>query len=307
MSTYFAAVASRENEFRGYSNLADSAKDRITLVVTLTRINRATDFEPALASVLEAVDGRPVIVDFDPEPKPEKSDNDVEAGRRIKELRAAALGRSIRALSDRQLADHARQRAETRAFNQEVHRMRSPDGGYAAWRQLSTGSPNLIPLAKLEDATNALAFVESVVGEGRPVAFKVDVSVPTSIALFLSAARALTPGSQAVLLLDAGYIRDTHGAAAARMLGALEAIRGALGSERFNALVKVSLGGSFPATIQPGSSKLRILERDLHRHVQANGWDVRYGDRASVFQRMTTIIAQGWFPHVEVAHPDTWF
>jgi len=304
--SYFPAFSTREHECRGYANLTDPIKDRMLPTIRLTRVRGAVSFDPALAEALAAAAGRPLIVDFDPVPRPERTQDDVDADRRVKEEEARANGRALRPLSDRQKARSASQRTATRQFNQEVSRVGMPADGYAAWRKLATVAPNLIPLAKIGDPAHALSFVEAVVGEGHRIAFKLDLRDHASVPSFLHVARALRPGDEAVLLLDAGYIREGLDDARYRTTGALDLIRRGLGKAKFDDLIKVSLSNSFPASLKDGQSELRILERDLHGALTRAGWDIRYGDQASIYHRMTTIIAQGWFPHVDVAHSGAW-
>jgi hypothetical protein len=109
------------------------------------------------------------------------------------------------------------------------------------------------------------------------------------------------------VLFDAGYVRDDLVAGCRRVGQALDVVRRALGRTAFDALTKVCMSGSFPSSLKDIPTSLRILERDLHQAIVRGGWDVRYGDHASVHQRVPNIIANGWFPHVDVAHGDAWY
>jgi hypothetical protein len=184
--------------------------------------------------------------------------------------------------------------------------MASPTGGYADWRALTLAAANVIPLAQLGDPAAALAQIEAIVGDGRMVAFRLDLRNPASVASFLYAARGLKTGEEAIVLLDAGYVRDDLAAGYRRVEDALDMVRRGVGAASFDAMTKVCMSGSFPGSLKDVPTSLRILERDLHEALVRKGWDVRYGDHASVHQRMTTIVANGWFPHVDVAHGDAW-
>lgn len=303
---YFPAFSTREHELRAYASLDDGVKDAMLPVVMLTRAREAVSFAPALESILEATNGRPLIIDFDSVPKTEKSDEEIAAERRARQAKARADGREPRPATAVQEARWAAQREATREFNETIRRMAAPTDGYALWRTFAMAAPNIIPQARLDDPAAALAQVEAIVSAGRKVAFRLGLRNPASVASFLYAARGLGNGEEAIVLLDAGYIRDDLSAGYRRVEEALDVVRRGLGCAKFDAITKVCMSGSFPTSLRDVPTSLRILERDIHQALVRKGWDVRYGDHASVHQRVANMVANGWFPHVDVAHGDAW-
>lgn len=308
--SYYPAFSTREHELRAYATLDGPIKDQMLPVVTLTRDDAGESFEGSLDALLQAAGGRPLIVDFDPTFKTSPSDEEIEQRRLRREAKLLRERKTPRPPSPKQQEAWDRQRAEARraveAFNRSVARLQEPAGGYAAWRSLGLSAPNLIPAAKLGDPAAALAQVEAVTGAGRRIAFRLNLRVPGAVASFLYAARGLSSTDRAILILDAGYIRDDARAGMARVVDALDVIRRGLGGSAFAAMTTVCMAGSFPSSLRDLPTTLTILERDIHAAVVRHGWDVRYGDHASIQHRSPMSGGRGWFPHVDVAHPRQW-
>lgn len=303
--TYFPAFSSREHELNAYGRADSAAKNRMLPVVTLTREREASSLADSVASVAAAAEGRPVIVDFDPEPRPVASPEEIQTRRREKAAKREADGKKPFVPSVKQEERYRLQRENTIEFNRSLEVLKSPAGGYAAWTGLALSGPNFIPVAKLDDSTAALAQVRAVVAAGRRIAFRLHLGVPGAVSAFLAAAAGLDQPGRGILILDAGYIRDSVSIAHDRVVAAFTEIRTHLTSPMFDGMVKVCMAGSFPSSLTNLPSRLRIQERDLFDLVKAD-WDVRYGDHASVQRRSGMEAASGWFPHVDVAHLREW-
>jgi hypothetical protein len=303
--TYFPAFSTREHELNAYNHADSAAKDRMLPVVTLTREREASSLADSVASLAAAAGGRPVIVDFDPEPRPVASHEEIEIRRREKAAKRKAEGKKPFVPSPKQEERYRLQRENTIEFNRTLELLKSPAGGYAAWMALALSGPNFIPLAKLGDPAAALAQVMAVVAADRRIAFRLHLGVPGAVTAFLAAAAGLDGPSRSILILDAGYIRDSVSVARDRVIDALAEIRKHLSPPMFDGMVKVCMAGSFPSSLTNLPGHLRIQERDLFDLVKAD-WDVRYGDHASVQRRSGMEAASGWFPHVDVAHLREW-
>lgn len=306
---YFPAFSTRENELRAYSNLTDAAKHQMVPAVTLTRDVDGEAFEGSLEGLLEAAAGRAVVLDFDPVFKVPTSDEVLELRRQRKEERLRLEGKASKPATERQKEAWARQRTEARAaidrYNRRVAQLLSPAGGYAAWCALGLSAPNLIPVVQLADLVEARRLVETVTSVGRMVAFRVRLHDPKSVANFLFAAGGLKDPTLGIVILDAGYVRLDIAAGERQITEALDLANRALGGPVFDALTKVCMAGSFPSSLKDMPTTLRIVERDLFDRL-AEKWDVRYGDHASVHPRVAEMFANGWFPHVDVAHAREW-
>jgi Beta protein len=301
---YFPALSAREAEAKAYSTLCDAIKDRMLPIITLNREREAPSPAASLGTILSAAEGRPIIIDFDPEPKPVQSAT--ERAAEIASRDAKRISQGKRPSSEKERARWLGLRAQTEEYNRAVVRLSLPDDGYRAWREFSLAAPNLIPLVRQDEPVQAAVQVDAIVAAGRRWAFRINVAEPMSAARFL----AMTPQVSrrpdlVIVILDAGHVRgDVHGATRS-IARSLEAMRAHIPTH-FDAVLKVCLSGSFPATVRDLASPLRIQERDVFDGIRALGWDARYGDYASVFRRSAQGGANGWLPHVEVAHGREW-
>lgn len=303
--TYFPAFSTREHELNAYDRVDSAAKDRMLPVVTLTREREASSLAGSVASLAAAAGGRPVIVDFDPEPRPVATPEEIEIRRREKAAKREIDGKKPFVPSPKQEERYRLQRENTIEFNRSLELLKSPAGGHSAWTGLALSEPNFIPQAKLGDPAATLGQIRAVVAADRRIAFRIHLGVPGAVSAFLAAATGLDHPGRGILILDAGYIRDSVSVARDRVVNALAEIRKHLSPLMFDGMVKVCMAGSFPSSLTKLPGRLRIQERDLFDLVRA-GWDVRYGDHASVQRRSGMEAASGWFPHVDVAHLREW-
>lgn len=307
---YVPAFSTREAELKAYAALEGDVKDQILPVITLTRQRSAIDLGSAISCVVDAAETRPVIVDFDRLLKTAKTEEDATKERKAKRDKVIALGNIPKVYTEKQEEAWRRRRGETREavrlFNDELLKLQNPSDGYSAWRSLCLSVPNLIPTAQLGNSTEATEQVEAILAAGRDVAFRVDLCNPKALPAFLSAVRAVGQPDKAHMILDAGHVRGDVTGGYRLVVEALAAVRSYLGHEVFGGLQKVCMAGSFPSTLRGLPSELRILERDLYESVVRDGWDVRYGDHASIQQRSTMQASNGWFPHVDVSHERAW-
>lgn len=206
--TIRASQPSRVYELNAYDDADPAAKDRMLPVVTLTREREASSLADSVASFAAAAGGRPVIVDFDPEPRPVASPEEIETRRREKAAKREADGKKPFVPSPKQEERYRLQRENTIEFNRSLEVLKSPAGGHAAWTGLALSGPNFIPVAKLGDPAAALAQVRAVVAADRRIAFRLHLGVPGAVSAFLAAAAGLDRPGRGILILDAGYIRQ---------------------------------------------------------------------------------------------------
>lgn len=304
---YFPAFSTREAELRAYSELPGTILDRMVPVITLTREREAPSLEASLAAVAAVANGRPIIVDFDPIPRDLRSEEEIEAERARKAEQRRRDGKKPFVPTEKHKARWQQQRDTTIAFNDSVEALKDGAGGYANWRMFCLPTPTVIPVIQAADPTQVLPQVRAIVAADRRIAFRIDVRDPLSVGAFLIAAPVLDRADRAIVILDAGHIRGSVAGAQELVTKTLKGIQDNVPPALFQGLLKVCMAGSFPNVLTTLLSPLEIQERELFDLVVAEGWDVRYGDHASVQPRRAQGGANGWLPHVEMAHPRRWY
>ncbi len=303
---YYPAFSTRPNEIRSYDNIDDKSKNLMLPVVSLTRALEAASFSPAAETLAQALGGRTVIVDFDPNPRPVKSHQEIEEARRKRDEKRRSEGKEPFNPTEKQERRWRLQREAVAAFNEHLEEVRSGANGYEAWRKVATAHPNFVPVVKLGNIAEAEKMVDTLIGAGRRMAFRVDVRDQTGIDVFFAVVPKIIDSQQAVVILDAGYIRGDLPWAEKLANAVLRQIEATLPPSLWRGLAVVSMASSFPNSLADLPSPLPILERELRDRLIGVGWDVIYGDYAAIQPRTTMAAAKGWFPHVEVAHSREW-
>ena len=307
--TYVPAFSTRDNELRAYIKTDTLTKDHMLPLVTLRRDLESEAFEGPLAELLMAANGRPLLLDFDPVPRLDKTEEERKRHRDNKEARRLREGKPLRTPTKKQLEAYKRSRDAASiardAYNARVARLLSPTDGYSDWREFSLAAPNVIPVANLGNLTEARKQVEAIGAAKRMVAFRVDLKSVETLDSMIHAAEALSQEG-GVAVFDAGYVRNDPFSAVQKISDALERARTKISRSKFDALAVVCMASSFPSSLADMSSPLRIIEIDIISEVRKRGWSVTYGDHSSIQHREGNKPVRGWIPHVEVVHDGGW-
>lgn len=299
---YFAEFSTRNFELKAYEKLEDKTKDGITPIVTLTRMQGVTSFQPAIEDVLATTKGREVIVDFDPIPKAVKSEQDAEESRRRK---AARDRRPYKAPTEKQLAHYAALRKSTEAFNTALKKLTDRTKGGLAWMKFVETYATAVPIVQLYGEMSVLDQVAFANDHKLKIAFRPLSIHQEQVDLTRAGLAAVADPTKAILLLEAEHRRGDVEGTKRRLEGTLRRLSGALGS-RFNTINKVIVSSSFPgAPLRDRPRLLEIEEIDIYAAI-SGGWDVAYGDHCSIQPRSEQAGGSGWFPHVDLVDKAHW-
>lgn len=304
-SQYFPCFSTRTFEFMAYSNCSSGVKDSIVPIVTLTRQREAETFADSFDLVAEGTEGRPVIVDFDREPRPITSAIEADAIRRQKAAkREAQDGKKPRERTEKELARYAELRRLTEQFNAHLSRIaRSPQGA-AAWIAMAASRPGFVPTAQLT-STEAIQEQVAVANRGgHPIAFRVAADDLRQVALAGMAISGLDNPATAYLVVDAGFVRNRASSAALTTETTLNALKNAAG-EAFARCRKIVVSGSFPSSLRELPRQLE-MEESIHHDLISGSWAVEYGDHASLPKKSNRKGGNGWFPHVDLTLDRQW-
>jgi|GEM_PF-5473911 len=143
---YFPALSTRAHEQLAYAKCPSTVKDRMVPIVTLTRYNKEETLEETASILLNDLDGRFAIVDFDPLPREMTSaEESAERRRRRDEVRAASSQKQPRPRSTRELASDAERRRKTNAFNGDINKLTDPRHGPIRWVEMIVSATNSPP------------------------------------------------------------------------------------------------------------------------------------------------------------------
>lgn len=192
----------------------------------------------------------------------------------------------------------------------EVLELLNPDGDFAAWRNKVAAIENAIPVVqtpstvKLSQIIKQARALESLAS--KRVAFRVTDFVSDTPRV-VAALSALDNPGQALVIIDAGYIRDSMPASLSACVSAINDIR----EEIPEAIITV-ISTSFPATVtshltQESSGtrgSLGILERELHYAIGADA--AIYGDHGSIHSKVYLAAGGRFMPRIDYALSDAW-
>ncbi len=193
----------------------------------------------------------------------------------------------------------------------DVKRLRSPDGDFKAWRKFveEIDSP-LIPTVQITpDAkiSNIIRQARSFENSGiNKLAFKVR-GYGEDTAKIISALSALDATENAIIIIDAGYVRDTLPASLAGCISTINEIR----DEVDDAEIVVT-ATSFPASVvsflDPNSGGKRglisMLEARLHAAIGEEA--AIYGDHGSIHSKVYITSGGRYTPRIDYPLNDAW-
>lgn len=191
-----------------------------------------------------------------------------------------------------------------------LHSLLSPSDNFAAWRSFVGGVEGAVPVVQTPANVKLAQIIKQARAlEGAPigrVAFRI-IDFVLDTPRVLSALASLDDPSQALVIVDAGYIRETMSASLSACVNAINEIR----AEIPESIITV-LSTSFPATVTSHLTSesagtcgsLSILERELH---SAIGNDAAiYGDHGSIHSKVYLTTGGRFMPRIDYPLSDAW-
>lgn len=184
------------------------------------------------------------------------------------------------------------------------------DGDFAAWRKLIASTSNVVPVVqtpahvKLSQIIKQARALEGV-GTQR-IAFRI-TDFGSDTPRVIAALSALDRPSEALVIIDAGYIRDSMSASLSACVSSINDVR----AEIPESIITV-ISTSFPATVtshlaQESSGTrgtLAILERELHYAIGADA--AIYGDHGSIHSKVYLTTGGRFMPRIDYPLSDAW-
>jgi hypothetical protein len=304
--SYFPALTTRAGELAAYQQSLSAVRDALVPIFTLTRYAETKSLADSAAALIDALEGRPAIVDFDIRPRPVTSLAEAEERRRRTNLRRVQAGQNAsRPRSDRQLAGDAERLRRTEAFNRELASLVEPSQGPRRWLELLHELPELVPVLRMVDARNLRQQLELMGGAGRAAAIKIRATEAYETSMVLECADLISSSAERlVLIVDVGNVWGRVDGSVMNVLDVLRRLQADI--EGFDHLTMVVLSTAFPRQpLRSMPSALPISDLDIHRRISEE-FQIRLGDYGSLPNRTEDTIARGWFPHVDLVTPDHW-
>jgi hypothetical protein len=194
--------------------------------------------------------------------------------------------------------------------NEETWKLRDAANNFENWRKfVLEQDKNIIPVvqitpeSKLSHVIRQARAFESI---GRKLAFKIR-NFGTDTTEIVAALSALDDAENALVIIDAGYIRETLPASLAGCVTAINEIR----DEVADAIITV-VSTSFPASVVSfldANSKgergvINILETKLHAAIGSDA--AIYGDHGSIHSRVYIAKGGRYTPRIDYPLHDAW-
>lgn len=192
----------------------------------------------------------------------------------------------------------------------EILDLMNPQNGFEKWRSFVKKVDNAIPMiqvsveAKLSQVIKQARALEQI-GTNR-VAFRIaDFAADTP--KIIAALSSLDSPGNALVVIDAGYIRDSMPASLSACVNAINDVR----EEVPDAIITV-VSTSFPATVISHLAQdsagcqgsLAILERELHSAIGADA--AIYGDHSSIHSKVYLSTGGRFMPRIDYPLSDAW-
>lgn len=184
-----------------------------------------------------------------------------------------------------------------------------PDNNFSAWRALVARIGHVVPVVQMPSS----AKLSQIIKQARAledahdrVAFRiVDFAVDTP--RVIAGLSALDHPAEALVIIDAGYIRDSMPASLSACVASINEIR----EEIPEAIITV-VSTSFPATVTSHLAlesagergALAILERELHAAIGPDA--AIYGDHASIHSKVYMAAGGRFMPRIDYPLSDAW-
>jgi hypothetical protein len=192
--------------------------------------------------------------------------------------------------------------------NSSVNALLDPTDDFKAWQDLVKSIPNAVPTVQFSSAARLPQIIRQtrqLEAIGRKLAFRVsDFQADTN--RVITALSAMDDPKNALIVIDAGYIRETMAASIAACVSSVNDIRDEIPTAEI-AVVSTSYPGSvtsFVANEQGTAGTINILERDLFDAIGADA--VIYGDHGSIHARTKAATGGKYTPQIDCSLYDAW-
>jgi hypothetical protein len=221
---------------------------------------------------------------------------------------AESIGKLISAVGDRPcIVDLTR---ESLYQNNELKNLLNPDSNFKSWCDFIKSHSNFIPTIQIVQEAKQSQIIRQTrlletIGLNK-VAFRI-TDYTNDTTKVINAISAMDSPENALIIIDAGYIRETMAASIAACVAAINEIR----DEIPEAIITI-ISTSYPSTVTPfldvnsdrKSGIINILERELH---QAIGVDAAiYGDHSSIHSKVYVATGGKYTPQIEYPLFDAW-
>jgi hypothetical protein len=192
----------------------------------------------------------------------------------------------------------------------QILELMSADRDFAAWRKLIASVENAIPVVQISPNDKLSQIIKQARGledlANQRVAFRI-TDFASDTPRVVASLSALDKPSEALVIVDAGYIRDSMPASLSACVKSINDVR----EEIPEAIITV-VSTSFPATVtshltQESSGTrgtLAILERELHYAIGADA--AVYGDHGSIHSKVYLTTGGRFMPRIDYALSDAW-
>jgi hypothetical protein len=193
--------------------------------------------------------------------------------------------------------------------NERINALLDPSDNFKRWRNFVVTVPNAIPVVQL----TADARLTQIIRQTREfenaglnkLCFRITDFVNDAPKI-ITALAAMDSPQNALIIIDAGYIRETMAASIFACIKSINEIRDEIPTADITVL-----SNSYPSSVAPFansaqklSGAINIMERDLH---DAIGVDAAiYGDHGSIHARIRPATGGTYTPHIDCALYDAW-
>ncbi|MCG2585824.1 beta family protein [Massilia sp. TS11] len=198
---------------------------------------------------------------------------------------------------------------ETMYQNSAVHKLLEPADNFKAWSDFVRSFDQAIPTvqfsthARLPQIIRQTRQLESW---GRRIAFRIS-DFQADTAKVITAMSAMDDPRNALIVIDAGYIRETMAASIAACVSSVNDIRDEIPNAEI-AVISTSYPASVTSFLQPTgqvtAGVIGILERDLFEAIGADA--VIYGDHGSIHARTKAATGGKYTPQIDCSLFDAW-
>lgn len=193
---------------------------------------------------------------------------------------------------------------------EDIHGLKDPKDNFSNWINFCSSYDSCIPVVQMSPGVKTSQVIKQVIAlEKRKigkVAFRVNDfnNDPEKIIAALSA---LDSAENGIVIIDAGYIRETMAASIAACVLAINEIR----EEVEDAIISV-ISTSFPSSFTPfldASSQgkrgiINIMERTLHQEIGSDA--AIFGDHGSIHAKVYPTSGGRYTPRIDYPHYDAW-
>ena len=197
--------------------------------------------------------------------------------------------------------------------NDAVRDLLNPERGFAQWLTFLKGVPQVVPVVQFSSDARVRDIVrqaQAIEREGRQTVFRVR-NYQSDLDHALAALYALDMPENALIVIDAGYIRDLS--TKRIKSGVLESVLKSINRivEEVPEASRVLTGTSYPRSVTQfldkgveTSGKIDMLERVLYDEIGAD--IVKYGDHASIHSVVYDDASGMFVPRLDIPSDNSW-